>query len=73
VAIARVQGGKVLWSLGCGYADMGTEDSIAGETVFNIGSISKSIAAWGCMKLVEEGKFDLDKPVEGYPKMGSSS
>lgn len=64
VAITRVQGGKIAWSLGCGYADVESETPVTGETVFNIGSISKSVAAWGVMKLVEEGKLDLDAPVE---------
>ena len=36
------------------------------QTGFNIDSISKTIAAWGVMKLVEEGKIDLDAPAENY-------
>jgi hypothetical protein len=38
------------------------------ETLFNIGSISKTHAAWGLMKLVQDGKIDLDAPVERYLK-----
>lgn len=36
------------------------------ETVFNIGSISKTLAAWGFMELVEQGELELDAPIEGY-------
>jgi len=32
-----------------------------------VGSISKSVAAWGVMRLVETGRMDLDAPVESYP------
>ena len=35
-------------------------------TGFNVGSISKTIAAWGVMTLVEQGRIDLDAPVATY-------
>ena len=38
------------------------------QTGFNIASISKTVAAWGVMKLVEQGKLELDTPVEKYLK-----
>ena len=66
VAIACVREGKLAWTLGCGYADFDAEDLVTGDTVFNIGSISKSVAAWGLMQLVERGKVDLDEPAETY-------
>ncbi|NQU26892.1 MAG: beta-lactamase family protein [Candidatus Marinimicrobia bacterium] len=36
------------------------------NTVFQIASLSKWISAFGVMKLVEEGKLDLDAPVSKY-------
>ena len=41
-------------------------DPVDQNTVFATASMSKWIAAWGVMKLVEEGKLDLDRPVEDY-------
>ncbi|WP_194850653.1 serine hydrolase domain-containing protein [Nonlabens antarcticus] len=35
-------------------------------TVFPVASISKWVTAWGVMKLVEQGKLDLDVPVDSY-------
>lgn len=35
-------------------------------TVFNVGSISKTVTAWGVLKLVERGVISLDDPVERY-------
>lgn len=35
-------------------------------TIFQVGSISKSITAWGVMKLVEEKILDLDVPISKY-------
>jgi CubicO group peptidase (beta-lactamase class C family) len=36
------------------------------NTVFATGSLSKWITAWGVMKLVEDAKLDLDRPIEDY-------
>lgn len=36
------------------------------NTIFQVSSLSKWISAFGIMKLVEEGKLDLDAPVSKY-------
>lgn len=41
-------------------------DSIDRNTVFATASLSKWIAAHAVLKLVEQGKLDLDRPVESY-------
>lgn len=41
-------------------------DPLDRNTVFSMVSASKWITAWGVMKLVEERKLDLDRPVEDY-------
>jgi len=41
-------------------------DSIDRNTVFSTASLSKWITAHAVMKLVEQGKLDLDRPVENY-------
>ena len=66
VSIALIRDGELAWTLGCGYADLASEELVTADTVFNIGSISKTVAAWGAMRLVEAGKVDLDAPVESY-------
>lgn len=43
-----------------------TADAVDSNTVFATASLSKWIAALAVMKLVEQGKLDLDRPVEGY-------
>lgn len=63
VGLALVREGKLAWSLGCGWADLEHETEVTDRTVFNIGSISKTVAAWGLMRLVEEEKLNLDAPV----------
>ncbi len=49
-----------------------TADSVDRNTVFSAASKSKWIAAWGVMKLVEERKLDLDRPVQDYPVVANA-
>lgn len=65
-AMAIIENGEVVLQKGYGYADVEKEVKVDIKTGFNIGSISKTIAAWGVMKLVQEGKIDLDAPAEKY-------
>lgn len=42
------------------------DKSVNENTVFPVASISKWITSFGVLKLVEQGKLDLDKPVDSY-------
>src|SRR5687768_8562412 len=66
VAVAQIRDGAVSWSKGYGTADTTTGSPVTADTVFRVGSISKSVTAWGVMRLVEQGRIDLDAPVETY-------
>jgi len=65
-SIALVHDGELVWAQGYGLADKANGIPVTPDTVFQAASISKSVSAWGVMRLVEEGKLDLDAPVEGY-------
>lgn len=52
-------------AIGAEYYSSGA-DSIDRDTVFATASLSKWITAHAVMKLVEQGKLDLDRPVESY-------
>ena len=66
VAIALVQDGALTWTRGFGFADREKRMPVTSQTVFQVASISKSVAAWGVMTLAEQGQIDLDAPVERY-------
>lgn len=68
VNIALVEKGKVTWSKAYGYADLEEKRKMTTDTVCRVESISKSVTAWGIMKLAEQGKIDLDKPISQYLK-----
>lgn len=68
MAVSIIENGTVIYEKGHGYADVANTIEISKTTGFNIGSISKLFTAWGIMNLVEDGKLDLDVPVENYLK-----
>ena len=53
-------------SAGFGVASTEKMDPVGENTLFQIGSISKTFTAMVSLKLVEDGKLDLDKPVRTY-------
>jgi CubicO group peptidase (beta-lactamase class C family) len=65
-AIAIIENGEIILQKGYGYSNIDKGIKVTKTTGFNIGSISKTIAAWGVLKLVQEGKIDLDAPAEKY-------
>lgn len=66
--IALVQDGEIIWAQAYGYADLSTGRAMTTDTPLRVESISKSVTAWGIMRLVEEGKLELDRPVVQYLK-----
>jgi CubicO group peptidase (beta-lactamase class C family) len=65
--ISVVKDGKVVFAKGYGYADLKTLAVPSPETtLFRPGSTSKLFAWTAVMQLVEQGKLDLDRDVNGY-------
>ncbi len=65
-SITVIQGGRVIWSAGFGYADLEEEVPVTPLTRFRVGSVSKSLTSIAIGRLVEEGKLDLDAEVQRY-------
>jgi CubicO group peptidase (beta-lactamase class C family) len=53
----------VLWSGGLGVTDRKTAEPVTADTIFRIGSITKSFTALGLLVLQEAGRLQLDDPV----------
>lgn len=66
LAVAVGAEGDVLWSAAVGVADLETGAPVTGESVFPIGSTSKALTSLILGQLVEEGRVDLDAPVQEY-------
>lgn len=56
-----------------GFADLENQVPMTTKAVFRIASISKSMTVAMLAKLMEDGKIDLDMPIQtyvpDYPKM----
>lgn len=67
MVVAVVKDGKVLFAKGYGYSDVAHKKPVSVDsTLFRIGSISKTLTWTAVMQLVEAGKIDLDRDVNGY-------
>ena len=63
LSLAIIQDGKIVKAKGYGFADRDKKTPVTASTLFQAGSISKSVAALGALHLVEEGKLSLDEDV----------
>jgi len=63
VSIALVKGFKVAWIRHYGLADRETGEQVTANTLFQAGSISKPVAAFGALQMVEAGQLNLDEDV----------
>jgi CubicO group peptidase (beta-lactamase class C family) len=67
-SIALVKEGKITWLSAYGYADLEKGQKMTTDTPMRVQSISKSVTAWGILKLAQQGKIILDLPVAQYLK-----
>src|SRR5262245_26805552 len=65
-SLAVVRDGKLHWRRAFGVKRAGSNERVDHETVFQAGSVSKTIFAYAVMKLVERGTLDLDTPLTRY-------
>ena len=66
VSVLIVRGGEPIWSQAFGYADREQGIALSSHDMMMAHSISKSVSAWGVMRLVDQGLIDLDDPVVDY-------
>ena len=64
-AVGLVMDGQT-FSAGLGVTNVEHPLDVTTDTLFQIGSITKTIAATVVMRLVEQGKLDLDAPIRDY-------
>jgi len=57
---------KIVWSDALGYADIVNNIYVTDSTKFRVNSISKSMTSLALIKLVSEGKLNLDSPIQKY-------
>ena len=66
IAVAIQRGTQVIYSQGFGYADLEHRVPVTADTVFPIGSITKTMTGLAIAQLLAAGKIDLDAPAGKY-------
>lgn len=66
LSVAVAKDGKFVWQQGFGQANLEKKTPATEHTMFSLASISKPITATALMMLVEQGKINLDKPINDY-------
>ncbi len=67
VSIAAIRDGRIDWARAYGVSSL-QGVPVSTKTLFGAASISKPVTALGVLKLVEQGKIDLDVSVNQYLK-----
>lgn len=68
MSVVLIENCSVSWHGDFGIANKSQNKPVDHNTMFQFGSMSKPITAWAIMTLVQDGKVDLDAPVNKYLK-----
>jgi CubicO group peptidase (beta-lactamase class C family) len=66
LSMALIRDGKTYWIHAFGVRDAKTGQPVTEDTIFEAASLSKPVVAYGALKLVDQGKLDLDTPLSKY-------
>jgi len=67
-SVAVLRDGKLAWARGYGVRQAGKAEPVTAETMFSVGSLSKVGTAAVVLRMVDEGRLDLDRDVNDYLK-----
>src|SRR4030095_8510889 len=66
VSMALVADAKLLWRGAVGVKDFASRAPVEHDTIFEAGSVSKTVFAYAVLKLCERGVLNLDTPLTKY-------
>jgi len=66
VSVAVIADGELAWARGYGVRQAGESAPVTEQTLFQAASISKPTTAVAVMRLVQEGRLDLDEDAQAY-------
>jgi len=66
LSMAVVKDASLVWKSAYGIADVETKSPLSTDTIFEAGSVSKTVFAYAVMKLCDRGVLSLDSPLTKY-------
>ena len=66
ISVAIARGGDVAYSQAWGLADLEQRVAATPATRYRTASVAKTLTATAAMRLVEQGRLDLDAPIQRY-------
>lgn len=64
--VAVAINGEMIWSEGVGFADLEQKVPVTTATRFRLGSVSKVLTIAAVARLYEQGRLDIDAPIQKY-------
>jgi CubicO group peptidase (beta-lactamase class C family) len=66
LSVALIRGNKLVWEKGYGVINILTRQPVTPETVFDVASNGKAIAAYAALNMVSKDQLALDTPMVNY-------
>lgn len=66
MSVAVWRQGRIVWQEGFGWADLERRIPATEHTMFDVASVTKTMAAVGLMTLVQSGRLELDRSANDY-------
>jgi len=66
LSMVLIRENRIVWKGSFGVRSAGKPEKVNDSTVFEAASMSKPLFSYAVLKLVEEGRFDLDRPLDSY-------
>lgn len=66
LSIALVDDQNIVWAQGFGYQDKENKISATENTIYEVASVTKLFTVLATMQLAEQGKLDIDQPLQKY-------
>ncbi|MGI8733760.1 MAG: serine hydrolase [Pyrinomonadaceae bacterium] len=63
LSVAVINNAQIEWARGYGVRETGGSEGVKSETLFQAASISKPVAAMAALRLVQQGRLNLDEDV----------
>ena len=66
LSMGVLQDGRLVWQRYEGIADAATHKPVTADSLFPAASLGKPVFAYAALRLVDDGKLDLDRPLKAY-------